>query len=95
MVSQIIKALKVEKTKLNGGNKMKIKCIEAYYDMKLKKNININDILEVDEARGSELTTKNNKAGRALAVVVEEATTPATEKVAKKRTTKKSAKKDV
>ena len=74
---------------------MKIKCIEAYYDMKLKKNINVNDILEVDEARGAELTTKNNKAGRALAVVVEEATTPTTEKVAKKRTTKKSAKKDV
>ena len=78
---------------------MKIKCIEAYYDMKLKKNININDVLEVDEARGAELTTKNNKAGRALAVVVEEATTPTTGKVAeaepKKRTTKKSAKKDV
>ena len=95
MVSQIIKALKVAKTKLNGGNKMKIKCIEAYYDMKLKKNINVNDILEVDEARGAELTTKNNKAGRALAVVIEQATTPTTEKVAKKRTTKKSAKKDV
>ena len=91
MVSQIIKALKVEKTKLNGGTKMKIKCIEAYYDMKLEKNININDILEVDEARGKELTTKNNKAGRALAVVVEEtkAPTPTTKKRGK------AAKKDV
>ena len=99
MVSQIIKALKVEKSKLNGGNKMKIKCIEAYYDMKLKKNININDILDVDDARGAELTTKNNKAGRVLAVVIEQATTPTTEKVVKaapkKKTTKKSAKKDV
>ena len=95
MLTPFIKALKVAKTKLNGGNKMKIKCIEAYYDMKLKKNINVNDILEVDEARGAELTTKNNKAGRALAVVIEQATTPTTEKVAKKRTTKKSAKKDV
>lgn len=71
---------------------MKIKCIEAYYDLKLKKSVNINDILEVDEARGAELTTKNNKAGRVLAVVVEEvkATTPTT---AKKRG--KAAKKDV
>ena len=74
---------------------MKIKCVEAYYDMKLKKNINVNDVLEVDEARANELTTKNNKAGRVLAVVVEEATTPTTEKVAKKRTTKKSVKKEV
>ena len=78
---------------------MKIKCIEAYYDMKLKKNINVNDVLEVDEARGTELTTKNNKAGRALAVVIEQTTTPTTEKVVeaapKKRATKKAAKKDV
>lgn len=74
---------------------MKIKCIEAYYDMKLKKNINVNDVLEVDEARGTELTTKNNKAGRVLAVVVEEATTPTTGKVAKASPKKKSTKKDV
>ena len=87
--------MKVEKTKLNGGTKMKIKCIEAYYDMKLKKNININDILEVDDARGKELTSKYNKAGRALAVLVED-TAPTTEKVAKKKATKKTvAKKDV
>ena len=95
MLTPLTKALKVEKTKLNGGTKMKIKCIEAYYDMKLKKNININDILEVDEARGKELTSKYNKAGRALAVLVED-TTPTTEKVAKKKATKKTvAKKDV
>ena len=75
---------------------MKIKCIEAYYDMKLKKNININDILDVDEARGAELTTKNNKAGYALCEVIE-ATTPTTEEVAeaapkKKRAAKKTTK---
>ena len=95
MLTPLTKALKVEKTKLNGGTKMKIKCIEAYYDMKLKKNININDILEVDEARGKELTSKYNKAGRALAVLVED-TTPATEKVeGAKKGAKKRAKKDV
>lgn len=75
---------------------MKIKCIEAYYDMQLKKNININDVYEVNEARAKELTTKNNAARRALAVVVEEATTPTTEKVEEpKKRAKKAVKKDV
>lgn len=96
MVSQIIKALKVEKTKLNGGKNMRIKCIEAYYDLQLKKNININDELTVNEARAKELTTNNNAARRVLAVVVEEATTPTTEKVeGAKKGAKKRAKKDV
>ena len=75
---------------------MKIKCIESYYDMQLKKNININDIYEVNEARAKELTTKNNAARRALAVVVEKATAPTTEKVAEpKKRAKKAVKKDV
>ena len=67
---------------------VKIKCIKAYYDLLLKKSINVDDILEVDEARGAELTTKNNKAGQVLAVVVE-APTPTTKKRGK------AAKKDV
>lgn len=71
---------------------MKIKCIESYYDMQLKKNININDIYVVNEARAKELTTNNNAARRALAVVVEETT----EKVeGAKKGAKKRAKKDV
>ncbi len=75
---------------------MKIKCIEAYYDMKLKKNININDVYEVTKARAEELTTKNNNARRILAVIVEEAPTPTTEKVVEpKKRTKKAVKKDV
>ena len=75
---------------------MKIKCIEAFYDMKLNKNININDVYEVDEARAKELTTNNNAARRALAVIVEEAPTPTTEKVeGAKKGAKKRAKKDV
>ena len=72
---------------------MKIKCIEAYYDMKLKKDIPVNHVYEVNEARAKELTTKNNAARRVLAVVVEEAPTPTTEKVVKAR--KKPVKKDV
>lgn len=90
--------MKVEKSKLNGGKNMKIKCIEAYYDMQLKRNINVNEELTVNEDRAKELTTKNNAAKRVLAVVVEKATTPTTEKVEgapKKRATKKAAKKDV
>ena len=75
---------------------MKIKCIESYYDMQLKKNININDVYVVNEARAKELTTNNNAARRALAVVVEEAPTPTTEKVeGAKKGAKKRAKKDV
>ena len=79
---------------------MKIKCIEAYYDMQLKKNININDVFEVNEARAKQLTTNNNAARRALAVVVEEATTPTTEKVegakkGAKKGAKRAVKKDV
>ena len=68
---------------------MKIKCIEAYYDLLLKKDIKINDVYEVSAARAKELTTKNNGAKRVLAVVVEEEPAPAP----KKRT--KSTKKDV
>jgi ribosomal protein L21 len=71
---------------------MKVKCIKAYYDLQLKKSINVDDILEVDEARGAELTTKNNKAGQVLAEVVEEVKAP-TPTTAKKRG--KAAKKDV
>ena len=68
---------------------MKIKCIESYYDLQLKKTINVNEVLEVDEARGKALTTVNNAAKRILAI---EVPTPTTEKVG---TTKKRTKKDV
>lgn len=71
---------------------MKIKCIEPYYDMQLKKNIEKDEVLEVDETRAKELTSKNNKAGRILAILVEDATTPTTEKMVKP---KKRAKKEV
>jgi hypothetical protein len=68
---------------------MEIKCIKAYYDLKLKKSINVGDILEVEDARAEELTTTNNKAGQVLAEVVEEVV----EAPVKKR--RKAAKKDV
>ena len=70
---------------------MKVKCIEAYYDLKLKKSVNINDVFEVDETRAKELSTKDNKAGRALVVIVEEAveTTPTTVKKRGRGTAKK------
>lgn len=70
---------------------MKIKCTKAYYDLLLKKSINVGDILEVEDARAEELTTKNNKAGEVLAVIVEEVKAPTP--TAKKRG--KAAKKDV
>ena len=57
--------------------------------LKLKKSINVGDILEVEDARAEELTTTNNKAGQVLAEVVEEVV----EAPVKKR--RKAAKKDV
>ena len=65
-----------------------IKCIKAYYDLQLKRAMNVNDTLTVNDARADELTTSNNKAGYQLCEVVEVVEEPK-EEPKKKRASKK------
>lgn len=64
---------------------MKVKCITNYYDLQLKRDVEINEELDVTEARGKVLI--NAKVCEA----VDEPTTPevATEPAPKKRASKK------
>ena len=59
---------------------MRVRCIEAYYDLELKKNIKAGDEYELTEERAKELSSVDNKAKRILVEVLEKATTPTTEK---------------
>lgn len=67
---------------------MRVKCINDYYDLELKKNVVKGTEFDVTDARGKTLTTHNNKAGYPLC---EEVTTPTTDKVVKQRPKKKEA----
>lgn len=71
---------KVEKTKLFGGVNMRVRCIESYYDLELKRNVKAGDEYEVTEERAKELSSTDNKAKRILVEVLEKSTTPTTEK---------------
>ena len=59
---------------------MRVRCIEAYYDLELKKNIKAGEEYELSEERAKELSSIDNKAKRILVEVLEKATTPTTEK---------------
>ena len=69
---------------------MRVRCIEAYYDLELKKNIKAGEEYELSEERAKELSSIDNKAKRILveilgevktdAAEVKAATTPTTEK---------------
>ena len=59
---------------------MRVRCIEAYYDLELKRNIKAGDEYELAEERAKELSSVDNKAKRILVEVLEKATTPTTEK---------------
>lgn len=67
---------------------MRVKCVKAYYDLKLKKTINAGDEFEVDETRAKELSSVNNKAGCVLVEII--TTTTTTNKVAKGKPRKKA-----
>ena len=67
---------------------MRVKCINDYYDLELKKTVIKGTEFEVADARGKALTTHNNKAGYALC---EEVPTTTPEKVVKQRPKKKEA----
>ena len=68
---------------------MRVRCIEAYYDLELKKNIKAGDEYELTEERAKELSSVDNKAKRILVEVLEKATTPTTEKKRGRAATKK------
>ena len=59
---------------------MRVRCIESYYDLKLKRNVKAGDEYEVTEERAKELSSTDNKAKRILVEVLEKSTTPTTEK---------------
>ena len=59
---------------------MRVRCIEAYYDLELKKNIKAGDEYELTEERAKEWSSVDNKAKRILVEVLEKTTTPTTEK---------------
>lgn len=60
---------------------VKVKCILGYYDTKFKRSVAIDEEFEVDEDRAKQL----------IKAKVAEATTPTTEKVAKRGRAKKEA----
>lgn len=60
---------------------MRVKCVKEYYDLQLKKTVQVGEVYDVAEERAMELASTNNKAG---AVLVEMQPEPA-EKAAKGR----------
>lgn len=66
---------------------MRVKCVKPYHDLKLNKDIKLDDEFEVDEARAKELSSVNNKAGCVLVEII--TTTTTTDKVAKGKPRKK------
>ena len=60
---------------------MRVKCVKEYYDLQLKKPVQIGEVYDVPEDRAMELAGTNNKA---CAVLVEMLTEPS-EKAAKRR----------
>lgn len=50
---------------------MLVKCVKEYYDLQLKRTINVNEEFEVTEARGKELASTNNKAGYPVCAILE------------------------
>lgn len=68
---------------------MLVRAKENYYDLELQRTVKAGEENEVTAARGKELTTTANKAGRPLCEEV--ATEPTAEKVAKKPRAKKEA----
>lgn len=69
---------------------MKVRVIENYFDLQLKKTVTAGDEFEVSEARAEELTSANNKAGRALCELVRE--TPEASPGSKRQPKKKAVK---
>lgn len=67
---------------------MRVRCIKAYYDLELKKDVFKGDEFDVSDARGKALTTTANKTGYPLC---EEVSTTTPEKVVKQRPKKKEA----
>ena len=45
---------------------MRVKCVKAYYDLELKKNVSVGEEFDVTTARGQALTSTDNKAGMVL-----------------------------
>ena len=71
---------KLRKLNYIGGVNMRVRCIESYYDLELKRNVKAGDEYEVTEERAKELSSTDNKAKRILVEVLEKSTTPTTEK---------------
>lgn len=65
---------------------MKVKAIKDFYDLVRKTDVKAGDEFEVSEARATELSTANNRAGYAVCEVLADV-----EKVEKKPKTKKEA----
>lgn len=65
---------------------MRVKAINDYYDLVLKKTIVAGTEFEVADARGKALSSGNNAAGIALVQIIE-ATPPATKKGGRKKDT--------
>ena len=69
---------------------MRVRCIEAYYDLELKKNIKAGDEYELTEERAKELSSVDNKAKRILVEILGEVKTDTAElKAATAPTTEK------
>ena len=64
---------------------MKVKCIKAYYDLQLKKSVNVGEVYDVTDERAEELGSANNKAGVVLVEVLPDTEPQAAEKPAKGR----------
>ena len=59
----------------------KVRVIKAYYDLKLEKHLNVNDEVDMTEARAKELSGNDNKVGEPLVEIID---APTGEKAAKK-----------
>ncbi len=59
----------------------KVRVIKAYYDLKLERHLNVNDEVDMTEARAKELSGKYNAVGEPLVEIIDASTG---EKAAKK-----------
>lgn len=50
---------------------MKVKAIKNYFDLDLKRFVEADEILEVTDERGTELSSSDNQAGRPLVEILE------------------------
>ena len=69
---------------------MRVRCIEAYYDLELKRNVKAGEEYELKEDRAKELSSVDNKAKRILVEILGEVKTDTAElKAATAPTTEK------